>query len=103
MFSTQDVTPIDYFKGNFWNVEDVVHAKPLRERKANNLLMASFITIRRNCEEACSQKMLNDVSEDIKDDCKKNSRISQITLKSNNDELQKGFDACIRRCFGNLK
>lgn len=97
MFSGKDNAPVDLTFNNTWNPVEWLHATNVRDRVANNLLLAGFITVGKNCENACSSKLLNDEN---REEYLKDARIAQINLKSKNDDLQKSLDSCIRRCFG---
>jgi len=103
MFSQKDDTAISYHYGTENNRQPLYLPFSLKQKFANNALLSAFTTIRGNCEEACSQKVLADLVEDVKQEYRDNSKIAQISLKSNNDSTQDALDSCIRRCFGNLK
>lgn len=100
MFSEKDDTVIDYNQGSRFNSQPLNFPYRLKQKFSQNLLIAGYSLIRANCEEACSLKMLADASDEDKAEIRNNSKISQIHLKTRDDELQKGFDSCIRRCFG---
>lgn len=103
MFSQKDDTAISYHYGTENNRQPLYLPFSLKQKFANNALLSAFTTVRGNCEEACSQKVLADLVEDAKQEYRDNSKIAQISLKSNNDSTQDALDSCIRRCFGNLK
>lgn len=72
----------------------------LKERNSHNILLASYMTVRTNCEEACSTKLLTDIPEEFQAEYRQGSRIAQYNLKTVNDDLSKSLDSCVRRCFG---
>jgi len=74
----------------------------LKQRFSNELLLSAYTVVRSNCEEACSAKLLADVSDELKQEYRNNTNISQVALKSRNDDLQRSLDSCVRRCFGKL-
>ena len=100
MFSQKDNTTVNYHHGPITQYSSFYLPLTKKQRTANDILISAFTVVRSNCEEACSQKLLQDLSDEAKQEYRKNSRISQISLKSMNDETQKGLDGCIRRCFG---
>jgi hypothetical protein len=101
MFSQKDDTAISYHYGTAHGRQPLYLPFSLKQKFANNALLSAFTTVRGNCEEACSQKLLADLSDEIKQEYRDNSKIAQVSLKSKNDSTQQGLDSCIRRCFGN--
>ncbi len=101
MFSENDETIVDYnpvsafFKTGIYNP---VHAN---NSLAQDVLTSSFMVVRNNCEESCSQKLLSEVSDNQKQEYRNNSKLSQNYLKTIDDDLMRSFDSCIRRCFSN--
>jgi hypothetical protein len=100
MFSEPDETIVDYSIRSIWRRAGHQFPTYLKHQYARDILMSSFMVVRNNCEEACSQKLLADLSDDKRDEYKKNSRISQNKLKTLDDPLMRNLDSCIRRCFG---
>jgi hypothetical protein len=102
MFSEPDETIVDYTKRSQWKRTSHQFPTSLRSQYARDILMSSFMVIRNNCEEACSQRVLADLSEEKKDEYRKNSKIGQQALRTilNDDPVMQSLDSCIRRCFG---
>lgn len=99
MFSQHDDSIVSYHYGNNRLSQPSYLPFTLKQKASNNILLSAFTVVRGNCEDACSQKILADVSDELKQEYKDNSKIAQISLKSKNDSIQKGLDGCIRRCF----
>jgi hypothetical protein len=102
MFSESDNTAVNYYFGSPYRLSEKNVPITLKERLAHNTLLASFMVIRQNSEEACSLKLLQDLSEEKQKEYRVNSTIGQNGLKLINDDLSKSFDACIRRSFGKI-
>jgi hypothetical protein len=102
MFSEQDDTIINYSSSypEYVTHPGIYFPYKLKQQYLYNILTSAYTTIRTNCEEACSQKLLVDLSDEDKQELRNNSKISQIHLKSRSDDIQFNFDSCIRRCFG---
>ena len=100
MFSQKDDTAISYHYGTEYQRQPLYLPFTLKQKFANNALLSAFTVVRSNCEEACSQKLLADLSDELKQEYRDNSKIAQVSLKSKNDSTQVGLDSCIRRCFG---
>ena len=100
MFSEKDETIVDYNQGSVFFQIGIVN--PIYENKTitQDVLMSSYMIVRNNCEEACSQKLLSDLSDTDKSEYRSNTRISQNYLKTLDNPLMKDMDSCIRRCFG---
>ncbi len=102
MFSEENENLINYHFGSSYRVLDIPNNQTLKNRHAHDILLASYTLVRSNCEDACSAKLLGELSDDKKKEYRENTKISQITLKTVNDQLQKDLDSCLRRCFGIL-
>jgi hypothetical protein len=102
MFSENDNTPINYQGGYRYLKQSFHFPYRLKQQYSYNILLSAYSTIRTNCEEACSLKLLSELSDEAKQEVRENSKISQIYLKSINDDVQIGFDSCLRRCFGKI-
>jgi hypothetical protein len=103
MFSEPDETIVDYSMRSEW--QRIGHQFPtfLRHQYARDILMSTFMVVRNNCEEACSQKLLSDLNDEKREEYRLNSKISQNSLKSLDDPLMRSLDSCIRRCFGKFE
>jgi hypothetical protein len=99
MFSSQDDTIINYVAGLKAYTFPLNIPYEVKEKHANNVLISAYTTIRANCEEACSVKLLSDYSDEEKVEYRNNSKISQIRLKTRDNETQLSFDSCLRKCF----
>ncbi len=97
---TKDETAINYSSGS--EIGDLPLNIPLNLKRihSNNILTSAYTVVRNNCDEACSVKLLSELSDEDKAEYRLNGKISQNKLKTKNDETQKQFDACVRRCFG---
>jgi hypothetical protein len=103
MFSSKEDTVVDYSPGNVYNILPINLPYSLKNLYANNILMSGYMVVRSNCEEACSAKLLGDISDEEKSEYRENSKIGQSKFKTRSDDLQNSFDSCLRRCFGNNK
>ncbi len=100
MFTHEDDTPISYSSAGRSVRRPFYLPFSLKQRFSNELLLSAYTVVRSNCEEACSAKLLSDVSDELKQEYRNNTNISQVALKSRNDDLQGSLDSCVRRCFG---
>jgi len=100
---SQDETAINYAAGSAYGQVPVNLPLTPRTVHSNDILTSAYSIIRNNCEEACSVKLLSELSDDDKAEYRQNSKISQIKFKLRNDETQTQFDSCLRRCFGKIK
>jgi hypothetical protein len=101
MFSEHDETIVDYNPVSSFHKEGITYPYNATKSLAQDFLVSSFMVIRNNCEEACSTKLLSEVSDSQKQEYRNNSKISQHHLKTIDDDLMRSFDSCIRRCFSN--
>jgi hypothetical protein len=99
---SKDETPINYASGSTYGQVPINLPYTLRTIHSNNILTSAFTIVRNNCEEACSVKLLSDLSDEDRAEYRQNSKISQNKFKTRNDDTQKQFDSCLRRCFGNF-
>jgi len=99
MFSEKENTAVDYHPGSLISVAGNTSPISLKSRQANTLLLASYMTVRSNCEELCSNDLLNELPDDEKDLYRRNSRIGQNNIKEIINYTSKSMDSCIRRCF----
>jgi predicted AlkP superfamily phosphohydrolase/phosphomutase len=100
MFSERDETIVDYAPVSGLPKTGFFIPVSASKTQVQDILTSSFIVVRNNCEEACSQKLLSEVSESQKQEYRNNSKLGQNHLKTIvNDDLMKSFDSCIRRCF----
>lgn len=97
---SQDETAINYASGSSYGQVPINLPFTNQTIHTNNILTSAYTVVRNNCEEACSVKLLSDLSDEDKAEYRQNSKISQNKLKTKNDETQKQFDSCLRRCFG---
>lgn len=100
MFSDSNETIVNYHKGSRYHLASFQEPLTLENRKAKNLLLSSYMLVRSNCEDACANKILADISDENKTAYRENSKIAQISLRSIKDSLSLNLDSCIRRCFG---
>jgi len=101
MFSfSQDETAINYSTGSEYGLVPINLPLNLKTIYSNNVLSSAYTVVRSNCEEACSAKLLSELSDEEKSEIRQNSKLSQIKLKTRNDNTQIQFDSCLRRCFG---
>ncbi len=99
MFSERDETIVDYCKESEYHKNGIVNPVNANKTHVQDILMSSFMIVRNNCEEACSQKLLSEVSDNLKQEYRNNSRLGQQHIQTLDDSLMKSFDSCIRRCF----
>lgn len=100
MFSEPETIAIDYHPGpdkTHFRKIDVINPNT---RKAHNLLLVSYMTVRSNCEDSCATDLLSNLPEDEVDFYRKNSKIGQMDLKEIINPTSRGLDSCIRLCFG---
>jgi hypothetical protein len=97
---TNDETPINYSTGSLYGSNPINLPLNLKMINSNNILTSAYTIVRNNCEEACSIKLLNDLSDEDRAEYRLNSKISQNKFKTKNDDTQSQFDSCLRRCFG---
>lgn len=102
MFSEKENFAVDYHTGSLASTAGITTPLSLKTRKANTYLLASYITVRENCEEVCSNDLLNGLPDDEKEFYRKNSQIGQNNIKEVLNSTSKALDGCIRRCFGNI-
>jgi predicted AlkP superfamily phosphohydrolase/phosphomutase len=102
MFSEKDETIVDYNPVSVFFKTGIINPVHADRSLAQDILVSSFMVVRNNCEEACSQKLLSEVSDSQKQEYRNNSKISQNYLKTVDDDLMRSFDSCIRRCFSNI-
>lgn len=100
MFSEPDATPVSYHPGTTYRVNSNTPVLNLKTRDTHDLLLASFMVVRQNCEEACSQKILEGLSDERQQEYRESSKISQNSIKTIKDDMSNNLDSCIRRCFG---
>ena len=100
MFSEKESSPVDYHYGTTNGYAGLHPPLSLKDRKANTLMLASYMTVRSNCEELCSNDVLNGLPEDEKSFYRSNSHFGQSTKKEIINSTSKALDGCIRRCFG---
>ncbi len=103
MFSQEDNTAVNYNAGYQLTTPSLVSPYRLKQQFSYNLLLSGFSVIRTNCEEACSSKLLAELSDEDKQETRDNSKISQINMKTRQDDTQNSFDSCLRRCFGKFE
>jgi hypothetical protein len=99
MFFELDETIVDYSPKSEFNITGIYHPVNTTKTLAQDILMSSFMIVRNNCEEACSQKLLSELSDNQKEEYRNNSKITQHHLKTIDDSTSRGFESCIRRCF----
>lgn len=100
MFSEPDDSPVYYHPGSPHAIADRAGVLSLKDREAHDILLSSFMVVRKNCDDTCSQKILEGLSDEKQLEYRENSKIGQSTLKTIKDDLSTGLDSCIRRCFG---
>ena len=100
MFSDPNQIAISYYHGS----EDAVPERnsPMMEdkRETSEMNLARFMTVRANCNTACSKTNLEELPEEEQNLYIENSKIAQNGLKKMNNDLSNKFDSCIRGCFG---
>ena len=99
MFSERDETIVDYSPASDYHKNGIVNPVNANKSFVQDILMSSFMVVRNNCEEACSQKLLSEVSDSQKQEYRNNSRLGQHHIQTVDDSLMRSFDSCIRRCF----
>jgi len=99
MFSDENGISVDYHPGTSFTLTGRPHSLSIESRQANTLLLASFMTVRNNSEEACSNALLKDLSEEDQAMYRENSKIGQNNIKLISNDTSRSFDACIRRSF----
>jgi hypothetical protein len=102
MFSEPDSTIVDYSPGTIYRVPEYTPSISEKEIKNKNVLLASFMVVRTNCEEACSSKLLSNLDENEQKTYRELSQIGQTTLREFNDDITRNMDSCIRSCFSNF-
>jgi hypothetical protein len=103
MFSQIDNTIVNYHYGTVSQKDSFYFPYTTKQRHSYNLLSSAYTVVRTNCEDACSQKILSDMTDELKKEYRDNSKIGQMKLKSLNNDTQISLDSCIRRCFGKKK
>lgn len=102
MFSDANDTIINYYQGSHFNVPERNSPICGDSRKKSELNLARFMTVRSNCDTACSKLNLTDLSEAERKDYVENAKVAQNSLKKINNDLSQKYESCIRSCFGNL-
>lgn len=101
MFSDSSDTVINYYIGSPFNVPERNSPMTDEARENSQLNLARFMTVRTNCNTACSKLHLSELSEDERNAYIENAKTAQNNLKKFNNDLSAKFDSCIRSCFGN--
>lgn len=100
MFSDPNQIAISYYEGTVASVPE--RNSPMMEdrRETSEMNLARFMTVRANCNTACTKVNLADLPEEEQNLYIENAKTAQNGLKKMNNDLSRTFDSCIRGCFG---